>query len=173
MSELIDRIPGQESALAQLREVVETTEQIKARQRITGRSGQLGYAVASAATWDYTETFPTTSGGGYVGAGYRITFTSDGTQDYPIVVPSVDIRVNGTDEANRLKIIPSSGLYQYSDGSGEVLMQIYERPYEGLFGSKNQSAWDYVFLYRGSVTIRIKPRGQASSKGTFSVARTS
>ena len=172
MSDLINRIPGNESAMASLATISRNTNQTKARQRITGRAGQLGYAIQSVNAWDLTETFPTTSGVAFSNASYRVTYTSDGTQRFPIVIPATDIRINGTGDANKPSIIPNSGLYSYADGSGEVQIQTFEMPDQAYFASETQLAWSFDLLYRGSVTIRFKARGNATSNGTFSIVRT-
>lgn len=172
MSELIDRIPGVESTLAKLRGVVNTNQQIKAAQRFTGRSGQLGYAVESDLDWDLVETFPYTPPPGYLSASFAITFTGDGTQKWPIVVLSTDVRVNGTANSNRLAVTPSSGFYEYADASGDVLFQAFERHDPAYFDNPNVSRWTIDILYRGTVKIYFKARGQATSDGTFSVVRT-
>lgn len=172
MSELIDRVPGTKSALAAIRNSAQTTAEFKARQRLTGRSGQLAYAIDSHLDWDYVETFPATVGPGFFSATYSLIYTSDGAQSFPIVIPSTDLRVNGESEANRLTVTPSSGWYEYVDGSGEVLVQIFELPDPAYFESSTQSAWSIDVLYRGSVTLRFKTRAYATSDGTLSIVRT-
>lgn len=174
MSELIDRIPGVQSTLATLRGVVETTQQIKAAQKFTGRSGQLAYTVSSSNTWDRVEVFPYTAPPGYLTAGFSIRYTSDGSQPYPIVIPSTDVRVNGTGVGNRPTLQAGGSFYTYADGAGDILIQNlnFEQPDQAFFGSTTESRWNIDVLYRGNVTLYIKARGQASCDGTWSVVRT-
>lgn len=171
MSELIDRIPGEQSVVASLRGVVEDSLQFKAAQRFSGRSGQLGYLVESDDDWDLI--LPLYSAPpAYTAATLELRYVSDGTQDYPIVVPVTDIRVNGTGEANRMQVVPSSGLFTYSDGSGDVIVQTWEYADPNYFGHKSEARWKIDFLFRGNVTLRIKTRARATSDGTMSVVRT-
>lgn len=171
MSDLIDRIPGNESAIAALKLVSQTTAELKARQRITGRSGQLGYAVQSPAAWDITDALPVPPGSSYFVANYAVVFTRTGEQDFPIALISTDMRINGTADTNRLVVIPSSGLYTYNDGTCDVIVQTFELPDPAYFESKTQSAWGISIAYSGNVTVRIKARGQATSPGSFAVTR--
>jgi hypothetical protein len=172
MSELIDRIPGVESMISKLRGVVNTSQQIKARQRLTGRSGQLAYTAQSSNEWDLTEALTPPTPPAFSEARYRIVFTGDGTQLHPIVFPLTDIRINGTGDGNRLQPVASSGLYAYQDGSGEVLGQAFiDELNPDYFGSDYQLAWEFYFQYAGSVTVRIKARAQASCQGSFTITR--
>lgn len=175
MSELIDRIPGRESALAGIRNVVDTTLQFKARQRLTGRSGQLGYAVASAADWDYEGSVPFNTSS-YESAKFHIIFTSDGTQRFPIVIPRLDVRINGTATSNRIRFVYADSQYKYEDSTVNMQVFAYGTPVPAYFASETQSAWLLELFYigktgSGNLPVRIKARAQASSGGTFSVVR--
>lgn len=172
MSELINRIPGQESMMGKLRAVVETTAQLKARQRLTGRGGQLAYMAETDNQWDYQQTLTVPTPPAYAEARFRVTFTADESQRFPIAIPLTDVRINGTGDSNKLKVVPSSGLYSYTDGSGEVLGEAnIDKPVQSLLDSEKQLAWEFYFQYRGTVTLRIKARAQASCPGTFAVTR--
>lgn len=172
MSELIDRIPGRESLVGNLRGVVETTAQFKSRQLITGRSGQLGYAISSGQEWDLTETM-SAPGPGYLSRTYRVTYTSDGSQKFPIVTPATDLRFNGVAEHNKPTSSHDGSLWTYEDGSCDVIINGYELPNQAFFDSESQQAWEFVIMYVGTVTLRIKAQGQASCDGTFAVTRVS
>lgn len=172
MSELIDRIPGVQSTIATMRGVIDTTNQIKARQRITGRSGQLAYAVSSSADWDLMLTFPAAPPPAYLSATFTIVFTGDGSQKFPIAVPITDMRVNGTADANKLSYPPGVAQLEYHSGSNDVLAQTFERPAPDYFDSELQQAWTIDILYRGNITVYIKVRAQATSDGTITVTRT-
>lgn len=168
---MIERIPGVQSVISSLRRVVADSLQIKAAQRFSGRSGQLGYLVESDEVWDLV--LPLYSAPpGYTAATLELRYVSDGSQEYPIVVPVTDIRVNGTGEANRMQVVPSSGLFTYSDGSGDVIVQTYEYDDPNYFGHASEARWKIDFLFRGNVTLRVKARARATSDGTMTVVRT-
>lgn len=162
--------------IGKLRGVVETTAQIKARQRLTGRSGQLGYSIDSGARWDY-EGSVAVSSTSFDDAEFIVTYTSNGTQPYPIVIPTFDVRINGEFDANRMAVDANSGYYEYQDSSVEVQSFDFGKPLQSLYRSETQSAWlvslFFIGTSSGSMTVRIKPRAQSSCDGTFSVVRVS
>ena len=163
--------------MAKIRSVVNTTAQIKARQRITGRSGQLGYAIDSGSAWDYTTNVAYNSST-YQTAKFQVTFTSDGTQRYPIVVPQFDVRINGTAAGNRMTFDPSIGRYKYQDAVVSMQAFDYGRPIDSFYDNAAQSAW-YVTLFHigmsgsGTFSLNIKVRAQGSCNGSFSIVRLS
>lgn len=177
MSELIDRIPGQESMMSKLRAVVDTTTQIKARQRLTGRSGQLGYAVGSASDWDLDTSVPY-SISSFQTAEWHVIFTGDGTQIYPIAIPQFDVRINGASDGNKMVFNPATSQYGYQDAAVEVYALDYGKPVVSYLKDSVQTAWTVRLFYLGKVTagsfaLRVKARAQASSNGSFSVVRIS
>ena len=172
MSQFIERIPGQESMMGKLRAVVETTAQLKARQRLTGRSGQLAYTAENPMMWDYENTLAVPTPPAYNQARFRVTFTGDGSQKNPIAIPLTDVRINGVEDVNKMKVVNSSGLYAYSDGSCDVIGEsTIDKPVQSLLGDELQLGWEFYFQYRGTVTLRIKARAQASCPGNFAVTR--
>lgn len=170
MSELIRRIPGEQSLVGAIRGVADTSRQFNSRQRISGRGGQLGYVIESDDEWDLVETFPTTPAFTALPAEYRLTFTGDGSQKYPIVQPATDIRVNGTGEANKLSL-NFNGRYWYVDGSNIVQEYYIDEPDAADFESENKLSWLIALEYSGSITLRMKARGRGSSNGTWSIER--
>lgn len=175
MSELIDRIPGRESLVAKLRGVVELTAQLKARQRLSGRSGQLGYAINSSDAWDYSGSVAFTNAT-YNSAQFRIVFTGDGTQPFPIAVPQFDVRINGTGSGNKMVFDPSLGTYVYEDSSVQMDAFDYGKPISSYFASEDQSGWLLTLFHigktgTGNFQVRIKARAQASCGGAFSIVR--
>ena len=170
MSELLDRIPGNNSALRSVRTVANQIAQFKSRQRMTAKGGQLAYPVASDDEWDYIETFPTTPANTYYPAEFLVRFTGDGSQKFPIVIPQTDVRVNGTGESNKLAMGPS-GQFIYNSGGNVVQATFIDMPEPSYFESETQNAWLVVLYYTGSVTLRIKARGQSSSPGDFEIVR--
>lgn len=170
MSSVLDRIPGADSAMAFMRDAARQAHELKSRQRTTGQGGQLGYRIESTADWDYTLTLPTTPPYTAQYAEFRITFTGDGSQQFPIVQPATDIRVNGTGEANRLQL-GSNGRYMYSN-SGNVVQEYYlDSPDPSSFESPTTLSWIIALEYMGAVTLRMKARGAGSSPGEWSIAR--
>lgn len=148
-----------------------TASELKATQRITGRSGQLGYRVESNNAWDLTLALPYVEGPALSAATFKVTYTSNGKQKFPIVVPLIDLRFNGTGEGNKLTGAPGGDFFTYEDANGYVLMGWMDRPDHTLFESETQLAWTFNVLYRGNITLRVKPRAQATCDGTLTVAR--
>ena len=175
MSELIDRIPGSESVRARIRGITDTTLQLKARQRLSGRSGQLGYVIGGAPGWDYEASIPVTSGS-YDIAEFRITVTGDGTQKFPIVIPELDVRINGTGEANRMVFSPGNHGYAFDSATLSVTAIDYGAPVDDLYEDELKSAWTLRIMYMGvgvssAMALRIKLRAQASCGGSVAVVR--
>lgn len=170
MSELIDRIPGRESATAALRSLRTATEQMKSRQRITGRSGQLGYKVESGSDWDIVITPAAPAPPAYAGIVFKVTYKGDGTQKFPLAAITTDIRFNGTGESNKPSATPGN-IYTYSDANCDVIMGDFEFQEPSSFDSEFNYVWTFAMNYRGNVTIRMKPRIFASSPGTITVER--
>lgn len=85
--------------VTELQRISSDLQQLKERQLVSGRSGLKAYLSQSDDTWDATGT------AGPADIHITITFTSDGSQPYPIVVPYADVFINQIDEAHRLSII--------------------------------------------------------------------
>lgn len=175
MSDVMDRLVGRPSTMAAVRLIRDTTLQRKAAQRLSGRSGQLGYAVSSQSAWDYDAPIAY-SGTTFELGVFRVLYTGDGTQKFPIAVPQFDVRINGTGEGNRMRLDPSTGDYKYEDAAVEVMALEYGEPDVATFESETESAWLIRLFYIGKVgngnfQLRIKPRAQATCDGTFTVTR--
>jgi hypothetical protein len=165
-----DALP-QNRLVAILRDVEQIEDQFKARQRVSGASGQLGYLVQSANAWDITQTVTDPVA---AVASFEITYTANGTQKFPIVMPTVDLRVNGTGNANRLSYLYGSGFngaLGYISGPNSLLMGELTRRHAYL-ADPLVSKWAFNFVFSGTITYYLKALIQASSDGVVTVVRT-
>ena len=172
MTSVIDRLPGQSAVLASVKGLVTEADQINAPQRVSGRSGQLGYAVESPVEWDITAVLGTSSTS-YGYATFSVRFVGDGTQKFPIAIISTDIRVNGVSAANTLQYDTSLRMYRYVDDSGEVTMLNLEIIDVDYIENQNEMRWTLAMSFSGPTTVRMKARAQATSPGTISIVRIS
>lgn len=175
MSDLIDRIPGNESALARIREVSEQSLQLKARQRASGRSGQLGYTIDSGKEWDSEVTLPYTNET-YRVAEFTLSVTGDKSQRFPIVIPKLDVRVNGVADGNKMKFVAGNHGYVYDDSNVSVTAVDYASPDDSGFGDEFKNSWKLRLMYIGvrgvgNASLKLKLRAQSSSPGAVSVVR--
>src|SRR5690242_2321964 len=100
MDKLINQLP-ERGLINGIRQADQLVSEQKSAQRISGASGQLNYAISSANTWDVTDTLPNVTSSTNIQ--FLVTFTPDGTQDWPEAVLFVDVRINGTDDTHKLQ----------------------------------------------------------------------
>ena len=169
MSDILNRLP-ENTLTRSLRAITQDAAAFKSRQRTTGASGQLGYYPASALDWDLVASFPTVPPMSGAYAEYRLIFTGDGSQKFPIVLPQCDVRVNGTSDANKVRM-GTNGRYEYFSGSETVQIYTFAEPDPIYFEDDYKLAWLIGLQYSGTVTLRIKARGTSSCDGTWSLVR--
>lgn len=142
-------------------------EELKKRQRSSGRSGLQSYFSQSVSQWDAT---------GSITNGTRnitITFTGDGTQSFPISTPYVDIFANGTDEAHR---VPLDGTLLNTGGGNTARLIAVDSWSDQLISDDttvltdvNVTRWKMRLSVNGTVTYYIKAYVAGTSLGTVSV----
>lgn len=143
--------------------------ELKNRQRTSGRTGVLGYLSETADTWDYNQNIasPATNNGLY--AVFEATFVGDGTQKWPIVTPYFEILVNGQTLARN-----PNGQLQYSDVGNNALIVDDEGVRDPTtVTNQTTTKWRYSFSYFGSMNVKIKLRTVGTSRGTITLVRTS
>ena len=177
MSELIDRLPGNESFVASLRSIQRGTSQLKSRQRFSGKSGQLGYTIDSGNEWDLVVSIPYSSIN-FLNATFLIEVEGDGSQEFPIMIPSLDTRINGTGDASRMRFNAGNHGYDYNEYNLSVSGVDYCVPAEEFFGDPLKNCWRLRIMYfgiynDGTMTLRLKFRAQGSCPGTIRITRES
>lgn len=171
MSRVRDRLL-EHSLERHLRETAQLAHELKARQRLSGASGQLGYAVASTNNWDLTGSLPTSSPPNFNYAEFEVTFTGDGSQEFPVAIPSTDIRINGTALSNQLRYDPAVGWVSWSSGSNIVRAEVYDQADVTLLQDPTRLRWKLGLYYSGTIAYYLKTRAHASCPGSISVVRT-
>lgn len=152
-----------------LKQAVRNQQQLKARQRQSNVSGQLGYQVETSATWDSTDTLATVVAPALAPLEFDITFTGDGSQRFPIAIPSTDVRIDGTADAN--KITPGLLGLQYSSGLDLAVFDLFDYYDVTLLEDPFVYRWKVRGQYRGTPIYYLKARVRASCPGTLSVTR--
>lgn len=172
MSDLVKNLPVK-TFEESIRRAAQLTEQIKSRQRLSSIGGQLNYLAQTASTWDVDETFPTTPPLTYVQATLQLTFTGSGEQSFPMALPFIDIRVNGTADANRVDYLFTggfSGQLGYVNGSNILFVHDIKRDVSYMTDPLVQR-WTMLLEYQGSITLKAKGQVMASSGGTVQLVR--
>ncbi|WP_437770607.1 hypothetical protein [Arthrobacter sp. KNU40] len=172
MGDLISLLPerGLETAL---RQVQQKNSEFKAAQRISGASGQLNYEISSTNTWDRTETVTaavTTQ------MTLVVTMPCDGTQDWPEALLSLDIRANGTADANKFTYLNGmyagttyAGALGWSDGTNRITHGNMTRAYNP---NTKTFTWTMDFFYKGTITYYAKATIRSSCGGNMTLMRT-
>lgn len=157
-----------------LKEARANLDEFKNRQFTSGSSGVLGYRSQTTNQWDYNATVSTGSPSSFLDTTYTLNFTSDGTQNYPMINPAMDIFAGSPIEANRLK--PNIA---WSDGTNTAMLSGYfflatDRLSVGYpaLSSINQLQWFTVISVAGSVALFIKAYAVGSCRGTVTLTRT-
>lgn len=176
MSDLIARIPGVPSVTARVRQMTEITKQFKATQKLSGASGQLGYAIDSGNVWDAEIPLPYNSAS-FQSRSIEVLFEGDGTQDFPIALPQFDVRLNGESMANRMTFDPQQGWYVYQDAAVDVFAVRFGRIDDAYAEDPTKTVWQIWMSVlgvtgSGTMTFRVKVRGRASCPGVLTVTRT-
>jgi hypothetical protein len=164
----LNQLPDQQ-LFQQLRQLDRDITDLRQRQRTSGRSGVIGYTSDSGNQWDSTGTI-TALDHALV---FQIDYVGDGSQDYPIVMPRIDMFVLGSAEANRLPA------YRMLISGNNVAQFNYLDPDLSLAADALRLRWTYsveVFGFDGvhSATVdwHLKAWCAGSSPGAVTVTRT-
>lgn len=146
----------------------------KNRQRTSGQSGVLSYFSKSGNIWDLTQAI---TGASFQLVDFTVTFTGDGSQQFPVVSPYIDLYVNGTDNAHR---IPLDGSL-YDDGSGNTALyspggnanpRAVFTPEAAYLADPLVSKWDIEIEISGNITYYLKAYAAGTCRGSITVVRT-
>ncbi len=147
--------------------------ELKNRQPTSGKSGVLAYLSQTNTTWDYNEAIASPSTTYGYSAGFTITYTGDGSQQYPIVNPFADLMFSSS-----LSPTPSratygvDGLLRWTDGTNYIVVDNFLLYDKTTVSSQLVTKWRIDFSYFGSVTYYLKAYTRGSSRGSISVVRT-
>lgn len=170
----LGRLPQFQAERA-LKHAGKTQVEVKARQRTSGRSGQLNYLVENSVDFDLVDALPPLSSPHIDGFKYELTFTSESS--WPIVSPVYEMYVNGTAESNRVKpdnmgtprwqASPGSNNQLWLDAFGGNDLAVDTSTLE----EEKRLRWIMEGYYSGTLTVRLKIFLYASSPGTLIVRR--
>ncbi|MFC8008929.1 hypothetical protein [Streptomyces cinereoruber] len=170
MSEEINQLPCN-VLTDRIRTARRLTNELKSRQRLSSIGGQLNYLVETEDEWDVNQTFPTTPPFTYEQKTLQLTHTGDGKQSFPITMPFIDIRINGTADANRIDYLFTggfSGELGYVNGSNIVLVSNIIRSVAHI-ENELVDRWTMLLTYQGSITCRAKAQVMASCDGSVAL----
>ena len=174
MSNLIRQIPELE-LVARIKDASNLSNQLKAARRMSGASGQLNYSGQSGNDWDITQTI---TGGSMTKITFTVTMACDGSQDWPEAILYMDMRANGTADANRftyLTSVPNGSFYYamlgWTDATNANII---------AYGGRNRTynsvtktfTWTVDFYYSGTITYSTKIVLRSTCPGAVSLART-
>lgn len=142
--------------------------ELTAQQGMSGISGMLSYVTQTGSAWDYTAalTSPSPTYGYY--KTLTVTYTSDRTQQFPIINMFADIYCNGTAASNKPTMTPG-GIYRWSDGTNSVVIEQWGVRNQSMLTSATQMQWVCAFDYFGTVTVYFKAYVSGTCGGTLSV----
>lgn len=174
MQRRIRNLP-QNRLVSTLKDIELGHDQLKTAQYTSGQSGLLDYLIQTGNTWDSTGTAIHTL---YIpNIIFTVTYTSDGSQPYPIVVPYADLFINTVDEAHRLSVVQwyltiggqAIFLGEAAD-SGDYVNFLAVNPAYALNSSTYQWTAEVTTEITTSFTYYFKAYARGTSPGTLSVA---
>ncbi|WP_064444455.1 hypothetical protein [Rhodococcus sp. YH3-3] len=162
----IDRLPENILYEKITRLDADVTE-FKNRQFVSGKSGVLGYLSQTTNTWDYAQTVNSGSTSHTILLDFLLLYTGDGSQDYPMINPFIDVFCGSPVEANRLR----PGKSTYVNGANSVYMMRWmardkESTGRPLLTDPLKLQWVTGFAVTGSVPFYVKFYASGTSAGT-------
>lgn len=164
----MSRIDGlQENKLiAELLSLARDVDELKNRQRTSGRSGVLSYTSNTANTWDLTGSV---TGATVQTLEFTMTYIGNGSQQYPVINPYLDLFINGTDEAHRLPLDETL----LDTGGGNIAIYAQNLLIDtSTLSDPLVTRWITQIRVSGNITYYIKAYGVGTSHGTVGVVRT-
>lgn len=147
-------------------------DELKNRQPTSGKSGVLAYLSQTNNTWDYTENIASPSTTYGYSAGFTITYTGDGSQQYPIVNPFADLLFSSSiDPTPRRVAYNANGFLQWSDGTNGAVVNTFLRLDSTTVNNQLVTKWTIDFSYYGTMTYYLKAYTRGSSRGSITVVR--
>ena len=156
MSEFVRTAP--EFGLVQaIKDATNLSHELKGAKRLSGASGQLNYTGQSGNTWDITQTVTNAN---WTTLELTATLTGDGTQDWFEAQAYLDIRANGTADANRFSYLNGTyvgttfaGGYGWTDGTNIITHGGVTRNYNSV---TKKFTWVMTFTFKGTITYYTK-----------------
>lgn len=146
--------------------------ELKNRQPTSGKSGVLAYLSQTNNTWDLSEAIASPSTTYGYSAGFTITYTGDGSQQYPIVNPFADLMFSSSISPTPSRATyNAAGLLQWSDGTNGVVVNSFLRFDNTTLSNQLVTKWTIDFTYYGSLTYYLKAYTRGSSRGSIGVVR--
>lgn len=154
-----------------LKDAQRVTTEFKAAQVTSGASGVLAYDVVNSGDWDLTGTLPYVDATNDSGlATFSITFTGDGSQQWPFCLISIDMRIDGTATSNQMTYSAASNLWTYGTYPSDFIACTYFGVFDqSAFNTSYKQSWIIQGTYGFSPAYYIKIRGQATCPGTFNL----
>lgn len=177
MSSRLSRHPSKQ-LVTRLQKIRRTQNELKTGvQRTSGSSGQLNYTSQAPGTWDFSETVGTTSDTSTHTVTFAITFTGDGSQQYPNQECFANIYVGSVASANQLTPLNPNV-------SGIILVanplhlqnpaESYVQSNPANYGSATTWSWSVVLSSSTAgvpFTYWLKAASIGTSRGSLSVSR--
>ncbi len=148
-------------ATQMVKQLITDVTAFKSTERISGRSGLLGYSTQSGSTWDLTGTVGSDSDSTKRVTLFNAVFTGDGSQVVTMANVTLLIYVDGTDTAHQLT--PQTPTW--TDGTHTASIQ-----YQSLDVFRNVYTQPVQLTTTKSITYYFKALATASCPGTISVS---
>lgn len=164
-----DKVPNQ-AFIARLKEARDTLNELKNRQFTSGRSGISAYTSQTANTWDFQGTISTGSPSSGFDTVYILTFAGDGSQQYPMINPFMNVYVGASSPSNRL--VPTPAGRSWTDGTNTAVLGSLLVSDTTLLTDPLRLRWTTVVSVYGTVAVYLKAYADGTSPGTIAVVRT-
>lgn len=145
-----------------LRQLRTDVDELRNQQRLSGRSGVIGYTIQNDVVFDLEETVTDTD------VTLKLTFTGDGSQLFPVANPSLDIFLGGTGEDQRMDQV-----FQRVEAGDDFALLISRFLVEDktMLQDETRLAWTVSFQVVGTMTYYAKGYAVGTSPGTVTVER--
>ena len=174
MQQRIQQIPSNR-LVSTLKQLQRNQDKLKTAQFTSGRSGLINYLTQTTSTWDSTGSASHTAFAPNII--FTLTYTSDGSQPYPIALPYADLFINSVDEAHRLSVeqwkltIGSNLVFlgEFAD-SGDYVNFLALNPTYALNPTTYQWTAEVTTTATSAVTYFFKAYVRGTCPGTLSVS---
>jgi hypothetical protein len=172
MERSTDQLPDKRFVQA-IRQAGRVAQEFKSRQRLSSLGGQLGYLVQTEDDWDLTQTLATTPPVTYQFATFELVVTGSGRQQFPMVTPVLDVRVNGTDSSHKVAPMYGGAFYGTLGWASGANILLLNRTVPDLTYIEDEyvQRWTFGFSYQGSITYYAKAYALSSSDATLELTR--
>lgn len=164
-----DRL-GENAVVHELAQLERDFHEFTASQGTSGASGLETYLTSNLAEWDLVLSLGSSADTSYQTTRIEVTYTSNGSQDFPIENIFGDVRCNGTALGNRPQY-SEGDFFLWTDTTRSVIVDKWMTRDESLLTSPTQYRWFCDFSHFKDVTLYFKAVAAGTCPGVLSVVR--